>query len=159
VALGESVVASPLMALAVGKCGPATTPRMASKPMEASPIGASSTIAPTTHVASVHRVRSPVSKAPNHRMIRPHLGSRSDWDSGDPVFRCEPRTPPVTLTIAQWAARCPFGLVPHVQARLLARHLRGELDVYIPYTSRWDLSGAAAVMEILVTYDVSTESP
>jgi hypothetical protein len=33
------------------------------------------------------------------------------------------------------------------------------LDVYIPYTSRWDLSGAAAVMEILVTYDVSTESP
>jgi CRISPR-associated protein Cas1 len=30
----------------------------------------------------------------------------------------------------------PFGLVPHVQARLLARHLRGELDVYIPYTSR-----------------------
>jgi CRISPR-associated protein Cas1 len=27
----------------------------------------------------------------------------------------------------------PLGLVPHVQARLLARHLRGDLDVYLPY--------------------------
>jgi CRISPR-associated protein Cas1 len=27
----------------------------------------------------------------------------------------------------------PFGLLPHVQARLLARHLRGDLDQYIPF--------------------------
>ena len=26
--------------------------------------------------------------------------------------------------------RIPFGLVPHVQALLLARHLRGDLDAY-----------------------------
>jgi CRISP-associated protein Cas1 len=32
--------------------------------------------------------------------------------------------------------KVPFGLVPHVQARLLARHLRGELDEYIPFTVR-----------------------
>ena len=30
----------------------------------------------------------------------------------------------------------PVGLVPHVQARLLARHLRADLDHYVPYTVR-----------------------
>lgn len=30
----------------------------------------------------------------------------------------------------------PFGLVPHVQARLLARHLRGDTEVYVPFTPR-----------------------
>lgn len=29
--------------------------------------------------------------------------------------------------------RLPLGLVPHLQARLLARHLRGELAAYPPY--------------------------
>lgn len=29
----------------------------------------------------------------------------------------------------------PVGLIPHVQARLLARHLRGDLEHYIPYTT------------------------
>lgn len=29
--------------------------------------------------------------------------------------------------------RVPFGLVPHVQAMLLARHLRGDLDAYPPF--------------------------
>ena len=28
--------------------------------------------------------------------------------------------------------KVPFGLLPHVQARLLARHLRGDLDAYTP---------------------------
>ena len=32
--------------------------------------------------------------------------------------------------------KLPFGLVPHVQARLLARHLRGELRVYPPFLAR-----------------------
>lgn len=27
----------------------------------------------------------------------------------------------------------PFGLVPHIQARLLARHLRGDLETYTPF--------------------------
>ena len=27
----------------------------------------------------------------------------------------------------------PFGLVPHLQAQLLARHLRGDLDAYPPW--------------------------
>jgi hypothetical protein len=26
--------------------------------------------------------------------------------------------------------------VPHVQARLLARHLRGDTEVYVPFTPR-----------------------
>jgi CRISPR-associated protein Cas1 len=29
-----------------------------------------------------------------------------------------------------------LGLVPHVQARLLARHLRGDLEQYPPYVAR-----------------------
>lgn len=32
--------------------------------------------------------------------------------------------------------RIPLGLVPHVQAQLLARHLRGDLDVYPPFLTR-----------------------
>lgn len=32
--------------------------------------------------------------------------------------------------------KLPIGLVPHVQARLLARHLRGELRDYPPYLAR-----------------------
>ncbi len=28
--------------------------------------------------------------------------------------------------------KVPFGLIPHVQARLLARHLRGDMEEYIP---------------------------
>jgi CRISPR-associated protein Cas1 len=30
----------------------------------------------------------------------------------------------------------PWGLVPFIQARLLARHLRGDLDRYTPFTGR-----------------------
>lgn len=30
----------------------------------------------------------------------------------------------------------PLGLVPHVQARLLARHLRGDTEAYIPFTPK-----------------------
>jgi CRISPR-associated protein Cas1 len=29
--------------------------------------------------------------------------------------------------------KSPIGLVPHLQARLLARHLRGDLESYVPY--------------------------
>jgi len=32
--------------------------------------------------------------------------------------------------------KLPLGLVPHVQARLLARHLRGDLDMYMPFIWR-----------------------
>ena len=32
--------------------------------------------------------------------------------------------------------RVPLGLVPHVQARLLARHLRGDLEGYPPFLYR-----------------------
>ena len=32
--------------------------------------------------------------------------------------------------------KIPVGLVPHVQARLLARHLRGDLEHYIPFIHR-----------------------
>jgi CRISPR-associated protein Cas1 len=30
----------------------------------------------------------------------------------------------------------PVGLIPHVQARMLARHLRGDLDAYLPFLWR-----------------------
>jgi CRISP-associated protein Cas1 len=32
--------------------------------------------------------------------------------------------------------KIPFGLVPHIQARLLARHLRGDLKDYPPFVTR-----------------------
>lgn len=32
--------------------------------------------------------------------------------------------------------KVPLGLVPHVQARLLARHLRGDAESYMPFTPR-----------------------
>jgi len=31
------------------------------------------------------------------------------------------------------AEKSPIGLLPHLQARLLARHLRGDLESYVPY--------------------------
>lgn len=31
------------------------------------------------------------------------------------------------------AEKSPIGVLPHLQARLLARHLRGDLETYIPY--------------------------
>ena len=30
-------------------------------------------------------------------------------------------------------SKAPFGLIPHVQARLLARHLRGDVPSYQPF--------------------------
>ena len=33
-------------------------------------------------------------------------------------------------------AKVPFGLVPHVQARLLARHLRGDVPSYQPFIQK-----------------------
>jgi len=32
--------------------------------------------------------------------------------------------------------KAPLGLVPHLQARILARHLRGDLAAYLPYLAR-----------------------
>ena len=32
--------------------------------------------------------------------------------------------------------RVPLGLVPHLQARILARHLRGDLEQYLPWLAR-----------------------
>jgi CRISPR-associated protein Cas1 len=32
--------------------------------------------------------------------------------------------------------KIPFGLIPHVQARLLARTLRGDMEEYIPFLYR-----------------------
>lgn len=32
--------------------------------------------------------------------------------------------------------KIPLGLVPHVQARLLARHLRGDTELYVPFTPK-----------------------
>lgn len=34
------------------------------------------------------------------------------------------------------SARVPLGLLPHVQARLLARHLRGDTETYAPFLAR-----------------------
>jgi len=44
----------------------------------------------------------------------------------------------------------PVGLLPQVQARLLARTLRGETEAYLPFIARWRVL-------VIVCYDVSTE--
>jgi CRISPR-associated protein Cas1 len=33
-------------------------------------------------------------------------------------------------------SKVPYGLIPHVQARLLARHLRGDVPSYQPFILR-----------------------
>ncbi len=40
------------------------------------------------------------------------------------------------LTHPLLAESVPLGVVPLVQARLLARHLRGEADGYVPFQMR-----------------------
>lgn len=39
----------------------------------------------------------------------------------------------VEVPHALFAEKVPLGLLPHIQARLLARHLRGDLEAYPPY--------------------------
>ena len=41
-----------------------------------------------------------------------------------------------TLTHPYLEQEMPFGLVPHIQAQLLARTLRGDLKEYVPYIWR-----------------------
>lgn len=41
-----------------------------------------------------------------------------------------------TIQHAVLKEKIPFGLVPHIQARLLARHLRGDLEQYTPFEYR-----------------------
>src|SRR5690606_41286878 len=54
-----------------------------------------------------------------------------------------------------------IGLLPHLQARLLARHLRGELDAYPPCVWRGSgedrllHSSRGALMFVLASYDVA----
>jgi CRISPR-associated protein Cas1 len=40
------------------------------------------------------------------------------------------------LTHTLLAEPVPLGLLPLVQARLLARHIRGEADLYLPFSLR-----------------------
>ena len=44
-------------------------------------------------------------------------------------------------------------MVPHVQAMLLARYLRGDLDSYPVFLWKW-----GGRMLVLITYDVNTET-
>ena len=41
-----------------------------------------------------------------------------------------------TLTHPLLEAEVPFGLLPQIQARLLARTLRGETPAYLPFVAR-----------------------
>lgn len=79
----------------------------------------------------------------NRRQVRPeHFEER---DGGSTILTSEGRK----LVLSAYQKRkqeevthpllkdpVPLGLVTHLQARLLARHLRGELDVYPPYLHR-----------------------
>ncbi len=41
-----------------------------------------------------------------------------------------------SVTHQAFKLKVPVGLVPHIQARILARHLRGDIPSYIPYQPR-----------------------
>ncbi len=78
----------------------------------------------------------------NRKQIRPeHFEQREE--AGESVLLTEAGR---KIVLAAYQARkqeevphpllkekAPFGLLPHLQARLLARHLRGDLDSYIPF--------------------------
>ncbi len=53
--------------------------------------------------------------------------------------------------------KIPFGMVPFVQATLLARHLRGDLESY-PEFSVEVILGVIFMMLVVVAYDVNTET-
>lgn len=77
----------------------------------------------------------------NRRQLRPE---HFDDQSGGSVYLAEEGRK-ITLTAYQERKKeetlhpllkdkIPLGLLPHLQARLLARHLRGDLEHYLPWT-------------------------
>ena len=59
-----------------------------------------------------------------------------------------------TITHPFLNEKLPWGLVPYVQALLLARTLRGDMDLYPPFFWKRGMC-----MLVLITYDVNTETP
>ena len=59
-----------------------------------------------------------------------------------------------TLTHPFLGEKIPWGLVPYLQAMLLARHLRGDLKPILHFCG-----SEVIVMLVLITYDVNTEDP
>ena len=76
----------------------------------------------------------------NHRLIRPeHLSFRENGtvlltDQGRKILlNAWQERLRETLTHPFLSEKLSWGLVPHIQAQLLARHLRGDLDAYPPF--------------------------
>lgn len=76
----------------------------------------------------------------NHRLIRPeHLSFRENGtvlltDQGRKIFlNAWQERLRETLTHPFLNEKLSWGLVPHIQAQLLARYLRGDLDAYPPF--------------------------
>lgn len=73
---------------------------------------------------------------PDHFDIRPGQSVLLNEDGRKLVVASYQKRKQMEVSHPLLKARTPLGLVPHLQARILARHLRGDLRDYFPYYPR-----------------------
>ena len=73
---------------------------------------------------------------PEHFEVRPAESVLLTADGRKIVLRAYQERKQEEVAHPLLKTKTPLGLVPHLQARLLARHLRGDLPVYLPFISR-----------------------
>ena len=72
----------------------------------------------------------------NHFEVRPGGGVLLSDDGRRTVITAYQKRKAEEVRHLLLDRRIPMGLVPNVQARLMARHLRGDIEHYIPFTTR-----------------------
>ncbi|MCX8052385.1 MAG: type I-C CRISPR-associated endonuclease Cas1c [Armatimonadetes bacterium] len=73
---------------------------------------------------------------PNNFETRPGDSVLLDEDGRRTVIAAYQKRKQIEVEHPLLKAKTPLGLVPHIQARILARHLRGDLRDYFPYYPR-----------------------
>lgn len=73
---------------------------------------------------------------PEHFDIRPGNAVLLNEEGRKIVLAAYQRRKQVEVEHPLLKSKTPLGLVPHLQARILARHLRGDLADYVPYFPR-----------------------
>jgi len=80
----------------------------------------------------------------NRRQLRPHDFDEGTSEEESVLLNSDGRKTvlqeyqlrkQVEVTHELLKEKTPLGLIPHLQARLLARYLREDLDSYIPYSA------------------------
>jgi CRISPR-associated protein Cas1 len=73
---------------------------------------------------------------PDHFDVRPGESVLLTADGRKIVLTAYQARKQEEVTHALLQTKTPLGLVPHLQARLMARHLRGDLPIYLPFVAR-----------------------